>query len=111
MRPFLLAVMTSLVLMACSSSGDEPASNPTTSAGVVEGSASSDVEEFCAQTRALGEELRATVEDPEADSADTIDLARRANDLLARTPELNSAHPDEVALINECALELSVSPG
>lgn len=113
-RLSLATVLVAGLAGACSSDGGSGPGSSSTSTSVSTPAgreASAEVAQYCADTQEVGAQLEAAVTDADASSTDATAVIERANDLAAQTAPLSAAHPDEVNVINECAAQLSVSPG
>lgn len=113
-RLSLVTVLVAGLAGACSSDGGtDPGSSATsTSVSTPAGrDASAEVAQYCADTQEVGAQLEAAVTDADASSTDATDVVERANALAEQAAPLSTAHPDEVNVINQCAAQLSVSPG
>ena len=80
----------------------------TTAASGDSGGASAEVEQFCSDAEALGQQLQDAVNDPT--SADVATITADASALSASAADLGTANPDDADRINECAQALQVTP-
>ncbi len=113
-RLSLVTVLLAGLAAACSSDGGtDPGSDATTTSVSTPAGrdASAEVAQYCADTQEVGAQLEAAVTDADASSTDATDVVERANQLAEQAATLSTAHPDEVNVINQCAAQLSVSPG
>lgn len=118
MKKILSSMMVAgLVLAGAACGGDDggdTAEPDTTEAssdagGDSGGGGSSEVEEYCSEAEALGEELAKVMEDPM--SGDVAALTAQANELVAAAAALSGSNADDVERINECSAKITAALG
>lgn len=117
MKKILSSMMVAgLVLAGAACGGDdggdtaEPDTTEASSdAGGDSGGGSSEVEEYCSEAEALGEELAKVMEDPM--SGDVAALTAQANELVAAAAALSGSNADDVERINECSAKITAALG
>jgi hypothetical protein len=119
MKKILSSMMVAgLVLAGAACGGDDgdAAETDTTEASTDAGGdsggdagGSSEVEEYCTEAEALGEELAKVMEDPM--SGDVAALTAQANELVAAAAALSGSNADDVERINECSAKITAALG